>query len=179
MVERAVETAKAEADANPDNALHQYNYGSLLLESEDYDGAIERLGAAVVLDPTYVNALFNLGAAYQNKGVAVNDEVTVLDDKLRNEADELSNDERTALEEEMAKLAANRDSLFSLSVGPLETARTLTEEAGEDVTVICTALGQAYARTNQMEKATEAYACAEGKSLEEAMESEEAQPEEP
>ena len=40
-----------------------YNYGTLLLAAQDYPAAIQKLEAAVRLDPSYTKAHFNLGAA--------------------------------------------------------------------------------------------------------------------
>lgn len=163
QVAEALALAEEEVAKDPSDKLHHYNLGSLFLEAERYDDAITQLQKAVEIDPGYVSALFNLGAAYQNKGVNLNDAVNDLDEKLRAEGDQLSDSDRKALESKMEATASERDSLFSASIAPLMKARAISTEAGEDVTGICSALGQAYARTNQMEKAEEAYKCAEGK----------------
>jgi len=162
QVAEALALAEDEVAKDPEDKLHRYNLGSLLLEAERYDEAIEQLKKAVEIDPEYVSALFNLGAAYQNKGVNLNDTVNSLDEKLRAEGDQLSASDRKALESKMEAAASDRDSLFAASIPPLVKARSLAGVDGEDVTGICAALGQAYARTNQMEKAEEAYKCAEG-----------------
>lgn len=162
QIPEALAVAEAEVAADPQDRLHRYNLGSLLLEAERYDDAIEQLSAAVMIDPDYTSALFNLGAAYQNKGVALNDEYNALDEKLRAEEDQMSAADKKALEAERDAKGAERDELFAKSIPHLTKARALSEAAGEDVTGICAALGQAYARTNQMEKAEEAYKCAEG-----------------
>jgi tetratricopeptide (TPR) repeat protein len=41
-------------------------YGVVLMKSDDYPGAIKAFEKALEIDPSYENALFNLGAAYQN-----------------------------------------------------------------------------------------------------------------
>jgi tetratricopeptide (TPR) repeat protein len=162
QVAEALALAEEEVASDPEDKLHRYNLGSLLLEAERYEEAIVQLEKAVEIDPDYVSALFNLGAAYQNRGVSLNDSVNEVDEKLRAEGDQLSDDDRKALETEMEALAAERDELFAASIAPLMNARELSSAAGEDVTGICSALGQAYARTNQMAEAEEAYKCAEG-----------------
>ncbi len=160
QVEEALKLADKTVTTDPDNPLHRYNYGSLLLTAEQYDEAVDQLEKAIELDAEYTSALFNLGAAYQNKGVALNSEVTALDEEIR--SGDLSNDDVADATAKMEAAAAERDRLFELSIEPLSKARELSEMAGDDVTGICTALGQAYARTNDMEKAQEAYDCAEG-----------------
>jgi tetratricopeptide (TPR) repeat protein len=161
-LEEALPLAEGEVQRDPTNSQHHYNYGSLLLEAKRYDDAIASLEKSVELDPENASALFNLGAAYQNKGVDLNDKVTALDEEIREGdlADDAADEARTRME----AAAAERDALFETSIDPLLKARALAEASDEkaDVAGICSALGQAYARTNEMEKAQEAYACAEG-----------------
>ena len=160
QLEKAMAIAESEVEREPDNAQHWYNYGSLLLEAERYDDAIMALEKSIEIEPDNISGLFNLGAAYQNKGVDLNDEVSTLDEEIR--GGELSEEDAAAAQEKMEATAAQRDDLFGKSLEPLTKARSMAEATGEDVTGICTALGQAYARTNDMEKASEAYECAEG-----------------
>ena len=162
QVAEALTLAQEEVAAEPDDKLHRYNYGSLLLEAERYEEAIEQLEKAVEIDPDYVSALFNLAAAYQNKGVSLNEAFNRLDEQFRAEAQQLSDADRKALEAKMEATANERDALFAASIPHLVRARELSTAAGENVTGICAALGQAYARTNQMAEAEEAYKCAEG-----------------
>lgn len=158
--DEAITLAESEVAANPNDTRILYNYGSLLLQSERYDDAIAQLRKAVELDPAYTSAVFNLGAAHQNKAVAVNEKISEKEDALR--ADGVSEAEQAKIQEEIDMLVKERDELFAASLPHLKAAREQSEAAGEDVSDICTALGQAYARTNQMEKAEEAYKCAEG-----------------
>jgi len=162
QLEEALPLAEGEVQRDPSNAQHHYNYGSLLLEAERYDDAIAELEKSVELDPDNVSGLFNLGAAYQNKGVDLNEEVSSLDEEIR--TGDMSDDAAEEAGARMEAAAAERDGLFEKSIEPLTKARALSEASGEDadLTGICTALGQAYARTNDMEKAEEAYSCAEG-----------------
>ncbi|MFC2086006.1 tetratricopeptide repeat protein [Bacteroidota bacterium] len=161
QLEEALPLAESEVERDPTNAQHRYNYGSLLLEAGRYDDAIVQLEKSVELEPENVSALFNLGAGYQNKGVDLNEQVSSLDEQIR--GGDLSDDAAEEARGQMEAAAAERDELFAKSIPPLSKARALTEAAGDtvDLAGICTALGQAYARTNEMEKAQEAYACAE------------------
>ena len=55
--------------SNPDNFNFRYNYGTILLEAKDYDGAIEQLTKAYEIEPESADINYNLGAAYLNRGV--------------------------------------------------------------------------------------------------------------
>ncbi len=158
--DEAIALASSEVEANPEDTRLRYNYGSLLLQAERFDDAIAQLQKAVEIDPNYTSAVFNLGAAHQNKAVAVNSMISEKEDALR--ADDVSEEDQAKLQEEIDGLVKERDDLFAASLPYLESARQQSEAAGDDVSDICTALGQAYARTNQMDKAEEAYKCAEG-----------------
>jgi tetratricopeptide (TPR) repeat protein len=131
-----------------------------LLEAERYDEAIEQLAKAVELDPEYGSAQYNLGAAYVNKAVAVNERVSALDDSLRANRAELSTAEVEEIEANMEALAEQRRELFSQAIPPLEKARAQAEEGDEDMTGICQALFSAYVQTNQQEKAEALAECA-------------------
>ncbi len=56
-------------ESNPDNFNFRYNYGTILLEAKDYDGAIEQLTKAYEIEPESADINYNLGAAYLNRGV--------------------------------------------------------------------------------------------------------------
>ncbi|MBO6577165.1 MAG: tetratricopeptide repeat protein [Rhodothermales bacterium] len=160
QTDRALDTyARAVADS-PDNKLFRYNYGSLLVSVERYDDAIEQLSAAVALDAEYANAQYNLGAAYINKAVAVNDQINTKDDELRENRSSLSSDEIATREAEIDALAEERRSLFAAAIAPLEAARTLVESEGEDATAICLALFQSYVQNNMLDQAEEVSECA-------------------
>lgn len=55
---------------NPANFQFRYNYGTILLEAQEYDAAIEQLQKAYELDQENPDLNYNLGAAYLNRGVA-------------------------------------------------------------------------------------------------------------
>ncbi|MFT4605897.1 MAG: tetratricopeptide (TPR) repeat protein [Rhodothermales bacterium] len=160
QVDRALETyAQAVAD-NPDNKLFRYNYGSLLVQVERYDDAITELSAAAELDPEYANAHYNLGAAYINKAVNVNESINTKDDALRENRPTMSSAEITAMEAEIDALADERRALFGAAISPLEAAHVLFESAGEDATGVCQALFQSYVQNNLLDKAEEVSECA-------------------
>lgn len=160
QTDRAMEVYREAVESNPDNQLYQYNYGSILLEAEDYDGAIEHLSRAIELDPTYTSAYYNLGAAYVNKAVSVNEQISALDDRRIEQQSSMSADELRALEAEMDQLAEERRELFTQAIPHLEQARSLAEAEGENTQGICAALFQAYAQTQQTEKAEAVSECA-------------------
>lgn len=160
QVDRALETYAAAVSENPDNKLFRYNYGSLLVQVERYDDAIAELQAAVALDPEYGNAQYNLGAAFINKAVAVNEQINEKDDTLRENRATMSSDEITAAEAEIDELAEERRGLFGAAIAPLEAARGLFEAAGEDATGVCQALFQSYVQNNLLDKAEEVSECA-------------------
>lgn len=160
QIDRAMDTYQQAVEREPDNKLYRYNYGSLLLEAERYDEAIEHLQRAVELDPEYGNAYYNLGAAYVNKAVDANEELSALDDELRQNRANLSDAEIAQKEQQMEELAQRRRELFQSAVEPLERAKALVEGAGEDATEVCRALFSAYVQTDQQEKAEAIAACA-------------------
>ncbi len=160
QMDRAMQVYKDAVEREPDNKLYQYNYGSLLLEAEDYEGAIVHLDKAVELDPDYGSARYNLGAAYVNKAVAVNEQISEMDDKLRENRGAMAADEVSKMEADMEQMAGERRSLFEMAVPHLEKARALFEADGEDITGICQALFSAYVQTGQQEKAEALSECA-------------------
>ena len=73
---RSGNTEKAKAiyreaiETNPNNFHFRYNYGTILLETNEFDAAIEQLQKAYEIDPASADINYNLGAAYLNRGVA-------------------------------------------------------------------------------------------------------------
>lgn len=159
--DRALEQYAGAVADNPSNAIYRYNYGSLLLQAERFDEAIEQLQEAVNLDEAYVDAYYNLGAAFINKANAVQQEISALDDDARARRDEISEEEEQGIMARIDELAAIRRSLYETSIGPLESAKRYAEmEDGRSVQEICAALFQAYAQTGQEDKATALSECA-------------------
>ena len=158
QLDRAKEVFAEEVRKHPDNKLYLYNYGSLLLQTGNYDEAIKYLKQAVELDSSYTNAWYNLGAAYQNKAVELQDELDSLETKVLDKS--LSEKERKEIEQTIEELRAKQRELFRQAIPYLERARKLMEEAGEDTADVCRALFTAYAQINELEKAKEAAECA-------------------
>jgi Tfp pilus assembly protein PilF len=63
----ALEEFRAAAQARPDFAEARNNYGVMLVEAGDFDGAVRELEAAVALAPDFIPARLNLGNAYRGK----------------------------------------------------------------------------------------------------------------
>ncbi len=143
-----------------DDPIYLYNYGTLLLRQEDHEGAIRMLQKAVVLDSSYVNALFNLGAAYVNYGVSVDGQYRTVENSLRNGARRLSSQETARLEDQKNTLEQSKSNLFRQAIVHLEAARELMESDLSDTSGVCDALYRAYAQTNQRSRAEEARVCA-------------------
>ncbi len=160
--QRAIQRYAEAVENNPDNKIYRYNYGSLLLQSDLFDEAIEQLEMATLIDPMYIDAYYNLGAAYINKANSVQDTITELDDDMRERRDEITDEIETNILAEIDVLSEERRGLYQLSIAPLEKAKMYAEmEEGRSVIEICTALFQAYAQTDQMDKVELVQACAE------------------
>jgi len=159
--ERALQRYAETVENNPDNEVYRYNYGSLLLQSDQFDGAIEQLQMAIKIDEEYIDAYYNLGAAYINKANAVQQEITEMDDDMRERREEITPEKEDNIMASIDDLSEVRRGLYELSIAPLEDAKKLAEmEDGRSVMEICMALFQAYAQTNQVEKAELVQECA-------------------
>lgn len=73
MTDQAADAFKLASEKNPDNKDFQYNYGVILLKGKDFQGAISQFEKTLKLDPEYWNAVYNIGAAYVNWGVEIQD----------------------------------------------------------------------------------------------------------
>jgi len=160
QTDRALEVYSQAVETSPDNKLFRYNYGSLLVVAERYEEAIAQLKAAIAIDPVYSNAQYNLGAAYINMAVKVNEQLTAIDDEFRANSDSLSQAQKDSMNQQMNNLADQRREYFALSIEPLEQARELFTREGEDATGVCGALYQAYGQTNDIEAAKAVSSCA-------------------
>ena len=147
QTDRAIDAYDARIAASPDDPLYRYNYGSLLLQAERYEEAVEQLTRATELEPGNANAHYNLGAAYQNQAADVNEQISELEDS-------------DAPQAEVDAALARRTELLNEAKPHLEEARRLTEAEGQDAADICRALLQVYAATGEIEKAEEAAECA-------------------
>jgi len=160
QIDRALEVYGETVANTPDNKIYRYNYGSLLLQSDLHEAAVEQLKAAVDLDSEYSDAQYNLGAAYVNWAIDVNTRISAIDDSLRANRSSLSDEEIKAKEAEIDKLADERREHFGMAVAPLEKAKMLVEAQGKDVTDICKVLFQSYVQTNQTDKGEAVQECA-------------------
>jgi tetratricopeptide (TPR) repeat protein len=154
--EAAMQAYRQQIENDPDNARYRYNYGSLLLNSDRYEDAIEQLTEAVELDSDDPKKQYNLGAAYLNKGVVLQDSLVSVRDSVMAE-----NREPTQEEEQMIKgLDEQRRQFFRNAIPPLERARQLSGPNGQYRQNACSALLQAYVQTEQTDKAEEVKQCA-------------------
>jgi tetratricopeptide (TPR) repeat protein len=160
MIDRAREVYGEAVVREPDNKIYRYNYGSLLLQAERYDEAIPHLRRATEIDPEYGHAWFNLGVAFVNQAVAINERLVTLEDELRDRRATISAGERQEIEAEIQRLDERRLSLFAQSIEPLENARQYADVEGQDLQLICQTLFSAYYQTGQEQRAQEVAACA-------------------
>lgn len=160
QTDKAMQQYRSAVERDPDNELFRYNYGTLLTQTGEYDEALAQLKKAVELDPNYANAYFNLGAVYINQAVDVNERISDLDDALRAERRNLSDDEAERRDREIETLTDERRELFRQAVAPLEKAKTMFEDVGEDAAAVCRALFQAYVQINETDKAQSIATCA-------------------
>ena len=105
-------------------------------------------------------AHYNLGVAFVNKAVSVNNTVTEMDDELRSKRSDLSDSAIEEMEGKIEMKIQERKDLFAGAVTPLERARELLTAGGEDPAGVCQALFQALAQIGEQEKAEEAATCA-------------------
>ncbi len=160
QLDRAMAKYEDQLSRDPNNKLYLYNYGSLLLQAEMYEKAIENLARAVELDPDYGNAFYNLGASYINLAVELSEEINAIDDELRNNRSNMSDSDIAAREAKMEELGEMRRASFSEAIGPLERAKELAEGEGQDLTGVCQALFSAYVQTDQEDMAKSVQSCA-------------------
>lgn len=116
--------------ANPNNKVNHYILGVLYRSAMNYKAAVAEFEAAYKLDPTYSDALFDLGATYYNWGVEI---LRVSDEK----------GEGTQEHKEKFKQA-------------LPYIEKVSEEKQDDVQVWET-LGTIYAQLGMQEKAVKAF----------------------
>lgn len=160
QLDQAMERYGQLVEQAPDNKLYRFNYGTLLLNAEQYDEAVTQLTRAIELDPEYPNAQYNLAAAYVNKAVDLSERIGEVDDELRAQRDQLSDQEVTQREQQIEQMAEERRQLFMQAIPPLEKALQLYQSAGDDATDVCQTLFTAYVQTQQNDKAETVAECA-------------------
>lgn len=154
--DRALEAYQDQIERDPDNAAYRYNYGSMLLNTEQFDAAIEQLNRAVELAPDNVQAQYNLGAAHVNKAVAIDDTIAAVEDEAREADRDLTEEENERLD----TLVDERKQEFDAAIPPLEKAREMADPGNTYRQDICRALFTAYVQTEQEEKAQQIQECA-------------------
>ncbi len=159
MTEEALAAYAEQVQRSPDNETYRYNYGSMLLSTEQYDAAAEQLEVAVELDPENPRAQYNLGAAYVNKAIEVDGQIRALEDSLQSSRDALSSAQQEAMRQTVENLQARRQDLFARAVEPLERAEELTSDP-QSRQRICSALFQSYMQIEEVEKAEQVEECA-------------------
>lgn len=168
--EKAMQAYQDQIEENPNNATYRYNYGSLLLQADRFDDAIEQLEKAVEIEPGNVKAQYNLGAAYSNKARRIQDSLATLNDSMRaiTQSAMEENREPTAEEEEMVneldrktkELAQRQRNLYEQAIPPLERARQMADSDQESFRQdACAALVTAYVQTEQVQKAQKYEEC--------------------
>ncbi|MFQ5823531.1 MAG: tetratricopeptide repeat protein [bacterium] len=68
--EEARAVYKEAIESNPNDFQFRFNYGTFLLEVNEYDAAIEQLRKAYEIDAESADLNYNLGVAYLNRGVS-------------------------------------------------------------------------------------------------------------
>ena len=126
----AKDAFKEGVQREPENKFYRYNYGSLLLNAEEYQNAAEQLEIALKIDPEYENAIYNLAVTYVKWGAKTREAL----EQEENESDEYK-----------AK--------FELALPLLEKYLTIKEDEG----VIWDLLGKVYANLGMSEKSKNAF----------------------
>ncbi|MFB3056247.1 MAG: tetratricopeptide repeat protein [Ignavibacteriaceae bacterium] len=70
----ALESSKVLVEAEPDNETYRYNYGVILLQTNDFLGAEEQFLKALEINSEYENATYNLGLTYVKWGTQLKEQ---------------------------------------------------------------------------------------------------------
>lgn len=70
----AMESFKEGVEKDPENKYYRFNYGSMLLNADDFENAAVQLKKAVEIDPEYENAIYNLAVTYVRWGAILREE---------------------------------------------------------------------------------------------------------
>ena len=73
-IAEALESSKVLVEAEPDNETYRYNYGVILLQTDDYPAAEEQFLKALEINPDYENAAYNLGLTYVKWGTQLKEQ---------------------------------------------------------------------------------------------------------
>lgn len=127
---------KEAVEKRPNDKLLRYNYGVLLLKAGDYTGSVKQFEAAVVTDPQFEDALYNLGVSYLQWGA-----------KRRSDAEKATKGSKEK------KIDKSYEEQFRKGKDALERLRDMKPNDPD----IWEALGQAYANLNMAKAANEAF----------------------
>ncbi|MDT0633099.1 tetratricopeptide repeat protein [Rubrivirga sp. S365] len=142
QTDRAIERYEQSIQALPTDPVVRYNYGALLLQAERFDDAIEQLERATELDGTNVDAFYNLGAAYQNKAAALNEQANTTEDDA-----------------ESARLTGERDENLEAALPYLQRAREISAGTDNEADA-CSALFRVYTQLGRISEAEVVSECA-------------------
>jgi tetratricopeptide (TPR) repeat protein len=154
-VGEALSAYREQVEANPENPIFRYNYGSLLLNDEQYEEAATQLERATELNPENGDAFFNLGASYVNQAANLDDEISEIEERLREEEREATEEERGRLE----TLSSERQALIEQSIPPFEQAYDLLEPSSPNYSTVCRELYRSYVLVERTEDAEELESC--------------------
>jgi len=139
---KSLELTQAAVQKDPNNKFFRYAYGVFMLNQEKYPEAIEQFKKAVEIDPTYGDAVYNLGVAYLNWGVS-----------MKGEADKKAEAERQKTKSKEVKEDLSYKEKFKEGLPYLEK----TQESRPDDLALLQALGKIYANLNMVEKSKTAF----------------------
>lgn len=83
-IQEALKSSKLLIESEPDNETYRYNFGVILLQTNDFSGAEEQFLKALEINPDYENAAYNLGLTYVKWGTQL---------KMKEEETEVYTDE--------------------------------------------------------------------------------------
>lgn len=146
MDEKALALTKNCAEADPKNRLCRYAYGLYLIKKEQYEQGTKELEAMIAISPEekdelYKDAMYNLGVAYQNWGVALK----AISDKKVEESKGKVKEDLTYREKFRSALSAFQK----------------VEELRKDDPGLYQALGKLYATLNMPKEAKQAFETAD------------------
>lgn len=135
--DKALKLTVEAVQREPNNKLYRYAYGVFLLKQDQFAQSVEQFSKAVEIDPTYTDAVYNLGVAYLNWGVAMKVEA----DKAAEAAGRGAKEDKAYQEK------------FKLAIPHLEKAA----ETRPDDALLWQQLGKIYANLNMQEKSKAAF----------------------
>ena len=135
----AIDAFKTGVEKDPKNKFYRYNYGVLLLGSNDFPGSVEQFSKALEVDPEYENAIYNLAVSYVKWGVSISKEI---DDKKL--------DPNSAEYKEKAAVVKEK---FNAAIPNMEKVVKLKPDNAQ----MWDLLGKVYANVGMNDKAEAAY----------------------